>query len=135
MPNSALPQSRLQLHLELTPSPNDPKDAPQFYRALGVAVVALARLENHFLGCVINILGLPETAHLARRFPLALADRLKIWNKAFEISMALNPVKIVSLAFAEQLAFLAEDRKNIVHGHWGPFRTTPPTRVQVSVLY
>jgi hypothetical protein len=134
MPDSTLPQSLLQLHLEQTPSPRDPKDAPELYQALGIATVAIGRLENHFLGCVINILGLLQTTHLAKRLPMAFNERVKIWNRAFEISTELNPIKTVSLDFARELVNLAEDRAIIAHGQWGSFDAGPPLGIRVTIL-
>jgi len=134
MSDSALPQSLLQLHLEITPSPNDPKDASEFYRALGIAVVAVGRLENHFLACIVNILGMPETAHLARKFPVPFSERVKIWNRAFEESEGLAPLVNDADQFIADLVDASDDRNLIAHGQWGAFDAGPPLKIHVTML-
>jgi hypothetical protein len=127
-------QSLLQFQFEFTPSPNDPKGASDFYWALGTAMVAIGRLENHFLSAVINILGLPETAHLARRFPMAFSKRKEIWDEAFASSTVLRPMQAAAAAFVTQLDDLSEDRRVIAHGQWDVFAPDDPLRIGVTIL-
>ena len=97
-------------------------------------MVAIGRLENHFLSAVINIIGLPETAHLARRFPMAFSQRKEIWEKAFVSSSALRPMQSEAVAFIAQMADMSEDRRLIAHGQWGDFAPDEPLRIAVTIL-
>jgi hypothetical protein len=65
--------------------------------------VALGRLENHFLACIINILGLPETTPLAKRFPVSFDQRAKIWSRAFAESPTLGAKQIEAQKFLAEL--------------------------------
>jgi hypothetical protein len=134
MPDSSLPQSLLQLHLKITPSPDDPESATEFYQALGIAVVAVGRLENHFLACIINILGMPETAHLAKKFPVPFSERVKIWNRAFKESTRLAHLVSNADNFIADLVDASEDRNLIAHGQWGAFDAGPPLKIHITVL-
>ncbi len=123
----------LRLHIDLTPSPTDPKGAAHFYEALGLAVVAIGRLENHFLDAVINILGLPETAHLAKRFPMTFSERKRIWERAFAGSIALRAMQVTAKDFIRQLDDFSEDRTVIARSQWGPFAIDEPLRIVVTL--
>jgi hypothetical protein len=123
-----------QLHLETTPARSDPKDADVLYRALGVAVVALGRLENHFLACIINILGMPESTPLAKRFPVSFDQRAKIWSRAFAESPTLGAKQIEAHKFLAELDDVLEDRALLSHGQWGQFNGINPLSIHVSIL-
>jgi hypothetical protein len=123
-----------QLHLETTPARSDPKDADALYRALGVAVVVLGRLENRFLACIINILGLPETTHLAKRFPVTFDQRAKIWSRAFAESPTLGAKQIEANKLLAELDDVLEDRILLAHGQWGKFNGVDPLSIHVPIL-
>jgi hypothetical protein len=121
----------LRVQLDHTPSFNDPIGASEFYKALGIAVVAWGRLENHFLACIMAILANKETKWQAQKLPMAWAERERIWKDAFNMSPSLKPHEPAALAFLAEMHDVAEHRSRLVHGLWEPFN--PPTaRLPIS---
>lgn len=114
----------IRVQLDHTPSPNDPKNAPEFYQALGQLVVAWGRLEAHFLVCVLDILQTPATR--GTRLPWLSGGQLKLWEDAFSNSPALKPYEKKALAFAKRMRDVGDARNAIIHAHWEPFYHTAP---------
>jgi hypothetical protein len=114
----------IRLQLELTPSPCDPENAPEFYQALGQLVIAWGRLEAHLLACILNILQTPATG--GKRLPQSSAEHLKLWRDAFCESPSLKCYEKEAADFADRMQELADLRNPIIHGPWEPFNSTEP---------
>ena len=70
----------LTTFVEPAPSPSDPPDAPDVYRALGVAVVAWGRLEGHFTLTTIALLNLGHRKQ--KKFPMKCEGQVAVWREA-----------------------------------------------------
>jgi hypothetical protein len=126
----------LQITIEHTPSPNDPKGADQFYRALGIFIVAWGRLEGQFVVCLLSLLNLSgaQGLGLGTKLPMSFDDRAALWRKAFEGIPLLLPLKEAAMIFLQELKDLAEDRHTIVHALWEPFAPTEPPSVDIVTI-
>jgi hypothetical protein len=133
---SAMPYTPwvFRVQLEHTPSFNDPKGSRDFYKALGVLVVAWGRLEGHFLACVLAILATPATQALGKKIPMAWDERKRIWSAAFSFSTSLQPYKAEADAFLVELEQVKDDRNMLIHGLWEPFEHTDPVSADLIVL-
>ncbi len=133
---ASAPKRQIIRHqLEHTPSPNDPPDAPEFYRMLGIFIVGWGRLENHFLMCLLDIFGLPEfPAKIAKRIPQTFDRRLEFWNKSFAEIPRMAARRPAAESFESQLSDLAKDRHYVAHAQWGRFKPGIPLSIETSIL-
>ena len=85
----------LRITIEHTPSPRDPKGVDEFYRALGIFMVAWGRLEGQFVVCLLSLLNLSgaQGLGLGTKLPMSFDDRATLWRKAFEGIPLLLPLK------------------------------------------
>jgi hypothetical protein len=135
MSNPKKPQAGLlRLTIEHTPSPNDPKGADEFYRALGIFMVAWGRLEGQFVVCLLSLLNLPSAKGLGTKLPMSFDDRATVWRKAFEGIPLLLPLKQTAMILLQELKDLAEDRHTIIHALWEPFAPTEPPCIDIVTI-
>ena len=126
----------LRITIEHTPSPNDPKGADEFYRTLGIFVVAWGRLEGQFVICLLSLLNLSgaQGLKLGTKLPMSFDDRATVWRKAFERIPLLLPLKEAAMTLLQGLKDLAEDRHTIVHALWEPFAPTEPLSIDIVTI-
>jgi hypothetical protein len=126
----------LQITIEHTPSPRDPKGADEFYRALGIFIVAWGRLEGQFVVCLLSLLNLSgaQGLGLGTKLPMSFDDRATVWRKAFEGIPLLLPIKGAAMIFLQELKDLAEDRHTIVHALWEPFAPNEPPSIDIVTI-
>jgi hypothetical protein len=119
----------LRITIEHTPSPTDPEGADEFYKALGILIVAWGRLEGHFVACLLMLLNLPGGEELSERLPMQLDERATVWRKAFETMAPLQPFKENALKLLAEIKDVASDRHIIVHALWEKFEPTEPLSI------
>jgi hypothetical protein len=126
----------LQITIEHTPSPRDPKGADEFYRALGIFIVAWGRLEGQFVVCLLSLLNLSgaQGLGLGTKLPMSFDDRATVWRKAFEGIPLLLPLKGAAMIFLQELKDLAEDRHTVVHALWEPFAPNEPPSIDIVTI-
>lgn len=76
----------LTTFVEPAPSPSDPPDAPDVYRALGVAMVAWGRLEGHFTLTTIALLNLGPRKQ--KKFPMKWGVKPQSGGKLYPPSLS-----------------------------------------------
>jgi hypothetical protein len=111
----------LRITIEHTPSPNDPEGADEFYKALGILIVAWGRLEGHFVACILMLLNLPGGNELGEKLPMAFDERATVWRKAFETMVRLQPFREDALRLLADIKDVASDRHTVVHALWEKF--------------
>ena len=126
----------LRTTIEHTPSANDPKGADEFYRALGIFMVAWGRLEGQFVVCLISLLNLcgAQGLGLGTKLPISFDDRAVVWRKAFDGIPLLLPLKDAAMSFIQELKDLAKDRHTVVHALWEPFSPTEPPSIDIVTI-
>ncbi len=89
-------QYPLTTFVEPAPSPSDPPDAPDVYRALGVAMVAWARLEGRFTLTTIALLNLGPRKR--KKFPMKWEGQVAVWREALSTVPQLAGLRGVARA-------------------------------------
>jgi len=117
----------LRVTIEQTPSPTDPEGADEFYKALGILIVAWGRLEGHFVVCLLTLLNLPGGKELGTQLPMNFDRRAILWRKAFEAIGPLQPFRESALKLLAEIKEVASDRNAIVHALWERFAPNEPT--------
>ncbi len=117
----------LTTFVEPAPSPSDPPDAPDVYRALGVAMVAWGRLEGHFTLTTIALLNLGPRKQ--KKFPMKWEGQAAVWREALSAVPQLAGLRGVAEQFLSKMAALAEPRHLIVHSNWGLFQRESPAAI------
>jgi hypothetical protein len=110
----------LRTYVEPAPSLSDPPDAPEFYQALGIAMVAWGRLEGHFTLITITLLNLGLRKR--KKFPMKREGQVEVWREALDAVPALVALKSRAERFLAGMEELAGDRHRIVHCNWGLFQ-------------
>ena len=125
----------LRINIEHTPSPRDPKGADEYYKALGILLVAWGRLEGHFVACLLTLLAMPEGKTLGEKnLPMKWDSRAAMWGKAFDTLPILQQFKEAASVLLKEIQEVALDRHAIVHALWEPFNPDdPPTIGIVSI--
>ncbi len=124
----------IRVYTEMTPSPTDPANAGEFYKALGTAIVAFGRLEGHFAALLLTVLNVATDPRIGRKFPMAPMERGRIWRLAFKTTNGLQPQAEAAEAFISGMENLAEHRNNIDHGLWEFFRPEPPLSIDLVTM-
>ena len=124
----------MRVRIEHTPSPTDPKGADEFYRTLGIFVVAWGRLEGQFVASLLNILNISGGEKLGAKLPMKQGDRIDLWRKAFTQIVLLVPMKQNALLLLDEMHDLAKDRDTLVHALWEPFAQTEPPSVDIVTI-
>jgi hypothetical protein len=119
----------LTTFVEPAPSPSDPPDAPDFYRALGVAIVAWGRLEGHFTLTTITLLNLGPRKR--KKFPMKWEGQVEVWREALSAAPDLAGLIGPAEQFLSRMSVLANARHVIAHGNWGLFRRESPAAIDV----
>jgi hypothetical protein len=112
----------LRICVEHTPSPFDPKGADEYYKEIGLLVVAWGRLEGHFVACLLTLLAMDEGHELGEQLPMDWKRRATMWRKAFETFTVLRPFKEAAMQLVTQIDDAALDRHAVVHSLWERFR-------------
>jgi hypothetical protein len=123
----------LKIHVEHTPSPNDPKGADDYYRAVGLLIVAWGRLEGHFVTCLLMLLAVAD-GRLGRKLPMSWKERAEVWRKAFETMEALRPFREAALTLLTEMEDVATDRHAVAHALWERFRTDDPLAIDAVLI-
>ena len=110
-----------QIDFRITPSPDDPPNANEFYLALGVATIAWGRLEGHFVACLMTAIQIAKDKRLGMKLPLRWEKRAKVWKDAFELIPTLQPRQKDAIALLDGINALAEDRNLMAHALWDSF--------------
>jgi hypothetical protein len=126
----------LRITIEHTPSPNDPEGADEFYRALGIFVVAWGRLEGQFVVCLLSLLNLSTALGLPleTKLPMGFDDRATVWRKAFAGVSLLQPLKEGAMTILQEMKELSEHRHKVIHALWEPFAPTEPPSIQIVTI-
>lgn len=127
-------QGLLRIAIEHTPSPTDPEGADEFYKALGILVVAWGRLEGHFVTCLLTLLNLPGGKELGERLPMQFDERATVWRKAFEKMVPLQPFRENALRLLEEIKDVASDRNAVVHALWEKFEPGEPLSIGILTI-
>ncbi len=112
----------LKIQILTTPSPTDPPEADRFYWALGVATIALGRLEGHFVSCLMNIIQIAKDKRIGQKLPMKWEKREEMWRDAFRRIPSLKPLEKDAIAFLNDLDGLSKDRNLLLHCLWESFR-------------
>jgi hypothetical protein len=99
----------LRIYPQVTPSPDDPPEADIFYWAVGVATVALGRLEGHFVSCLMSIIQIAKDKRIGSKLPMKWEKREEIWRDAFARIPSLKVLEIAATAFINELNVLSQD--------------------------
>jgi hypothetical protein len=118
--------TRLFVPVEATPSLNDPANADEFYRALGIAMVAWGRLEGHFISGLLLIINIRDHDNEGARLPMKWERQAELWNSAFEKMHALKPLQDEAHDFLKQMNELTQIRNAFSHALWEKFFAEPP---------
>src|ERR1700682_3912862 len=97
----------LRITVEHTPSPTDPEGADEFYKALGILIVAWGRLEGHFVVCLLMLLNLQGGKELGDQLPMPFDRRATVWRKAFETMPPLQPFRQIALTLLAEIKDVA----------------------------
>jgi hypothetical protein len=124
----------LRITIEQTPSPNDPEGTDEFYKALGILVVAWGRLEGHFVACLLMLLNLPGGKELSERLPMQFDERAKVWRQAFETMTPLQSFKDGALLALAEIKGVATDRNAVVHALWEKFDPREPLSIGILTI-
>jgi hypothetical protein len=124
----------LRITIEQTPSPTDPEGADEFYKALGILIVAWGRLEGHFVVCLLTLLNLAEGKELGTQLPMNFDHRAVLWRKAFETMAPLEPFRESALQLLSEIKEVASDRNTIVHALWERFAPNEPTSIDILTI-
>jgi hypothetical protein len=124
----------LPICVDRTPSPDDPGDADNYYRALGVLMVAWGRLEGHFTVCLYELLNFPSGDILGVNVKRMFKFKLGRWRMAFEKFEELQSLKVDGLSLANDIQTAANERNDIVHCLWQKFTHTSPLAVEVVTI-
>ena len=117
----------LTVQIEDTPSPTDPPNADEFYRALGVALIASGRLEGLVNLCLINMMALAG-GRLGYVLPIAWKRRADLWREALKAVPALTVAEPYFPDIAEVMDAV-ESRNSIVHAMWERFISADPLAI------
>jgi hypothetical protein len=120
----------LRISPQQTPSPNDPRGAPKFYLALGIAVVAWGRLEGLFLANLMMVIQIAKDKRIVPKLPMKLKKQKSTWNNAFS-TPALSPHKKIAAKILAEFDDLSGDRNLIAHSLWERFLMHPPIGIEV----
>jgi hypothetical protein len=124
----------LRVHSQLTPSPDDPKGADQFYRELGVLMVAWGRLEGHFVLCLITALAIAKDKKLGYRIPHTWDQCAEKWKTAFDTILELKSIRPAAVAILAEIEDVAKDRNLVAHALWEVFVREEPLRMNVLTI-
>jgi hypothetical protein len=124
----------LPICVEQTPSPDDPGDADNYYRTLGVLMVAWGRLEGHFTFCLYTLLNFPKGSILGVNVKWMFKVKVGNWRKAFEQFEELQSLKGDALSLAKDIQTAANERNDIVHCLWQRFTCTDPLAIEVLTI-
>jgi hypothetical protein len=124
----------LRITIEHTPSPTDPEGADDFYKALGIMIVAWGRLEGQFVLCLLMLLNLPGGNELGDQLPMPFDRRATLWRKAFETMVPLQPFREIALELLAEIKDVAHDRHTVVHALWEPFAPTEPPSIGIVTI-
>jgi hypothetical protein len=122
-----------RLTVEHTPSPDDPKGADEFYRAIGIMIVAWGRLEGHFVATLLTMMTIAPSA-FGTKLPMDWKARAAMWRKTFDIVPDLSMFKMSALHFLEKMESVALDRHAIVHSLWEKFSDTAPLSIGAVLI-
>jgi hypothetical protein len=132
-PDKPIP-GMLRIAIEHTPAPTDPKGADEFYKALGIFIVAWGRLEGHFVVCLMTLLNLPGGNELGEQLPMNFDRRATLWRKAFETMTPLQSFRENALAFLAEITDVAKDRNAIAHALWESFAPSEPASIGIVTI-
>jgi hypothetical protein len=121
----------LPIHIATTPSPSDPPGADTFYWFVGVATVALGRLEGHFVSCLMMIIQIAKDNKIGTKLPMKWEKREKMWADAFRSVASLKFLEAEATAFIKAFNDLAGDRNLMAHCLWETFRPDLPLAMDV----
>ncbi|MGY3506330.1 hypothetical protein [Bradyrhizobium sp. USDA 4471] len=107
-----------------TPSPTDPTVADEFYRQLGILMVAWGRLEAHFVVCLLMLAAIDPD--LGPGLPMQWRERKSLWLKAFAKLSWLNHWREGATIFASQMEELSLERNIVAHAVWENFDAESP---------
>jgi len=124
----------LRICVEHTPSPFDPKGADEYYKEVGLLVVAWGRLEGHFVVCLLTLLTMTEGHDLGEQLPMDWKKRAAIWRKAFETFTVLRPFKEAALELVTRIEAVALERHAVVHSLWERFRPEEPPTIDCVMI-
>jgi hypothetical protein len=127
-------QGLLRIAIQHTPSPDDPEGADEFYKALGILIVAWGRLEGHFVACLLMLMNLPGGKEISERLPMQFDERARVWRQAFETMTALQPFKDSALQALAEIKDIATDRHVVAHSFWEKFEATEPLSIDVLTI-
>lgn len=122
-----------RLTVEHTPSPDDPKGADEFYKALGIMIVAWGRLEGHFVASLLTMMTIAPS-ELGAKLPMDGKARAAMWSKFFDAAPDLSMFQASALHFLEKMKSVALDRNAIVHSLWEKFSDTTPLSIGAVLI-
>jgi hypothetical protein len=120
----------LRICPQQTPSPNDPPEAPKFYLALGIAVVAWGRLEGLFLANLMMVIQIGKDKGIGPKLPMKWEKQKCTRNHAFDAPLLL-PHKETATKIIAEFDDLSGDRTLIAHSLWERFIPRPPLGIEM----
>lgn len=119
----------LNVQIETTPSPSDPADADQFYRALGMSVMACSRLEGQFNLCLLLLMNMPG-ANVGYILPIAWGKRAELCRKALKnASWLATPLGAEFKPLITEIVDFMQHRHTVIHPLWERFVSSDPLTV------
>jgi hypothetical protein len=120
----------LRICPQQTPSLNDPPEAPKFYLAVGIAVVAWGRLEGLFLASLMMVIQIAKDKRIGPKLPMRWEKQKSTWNDAFS-TPTLSPHKESAAKILAEFDDLSGDRNLVAHSLWERFLLYQPTGIEV----
>lgn len=115
----------VHIRLDATPWPDDPSDADEYYRALGIATVAWGRLDGHVTACLLQIWAIRGETALASDFPVSWKKRAAYWRVAFKTTPALASYRDHALQLISEIMSETKARHYLAHALWREFKPNP----------
>lgn len=115
----------LSIRLEDTPWQSDPTCAGDFYRSLGVAIVAWGRLEGHVVATLMQVRQLPGTTILPGEFPVSWRRKAKTWRRAFREMPILSNLRGHAEQIMTEIMNEIQTRHFLSHTMWREITDAP----------
>ena len=123
-------QHVIRFRADATPYFDDPRNAGEFYRILGMFFVAWGRFETHFVLDLLTITALTWNTAPSHQIPLAWNKRSNIWKKSFRNLPALGEHKDAALGLMTDILLAAKSRNVLTHSGWGAFLSDDPLTLE-----
>ena len=125
----------IPVQVENTPAATDPVGTDEYYRTLGMTMMALGRLEGQFSVALLTLMNLPGCETLGFVLPIAWKRRAEMWRQAFQrtTELSLSFYRDNALALLIEIMDVMQDRHALSHAIWEGF--VPGAGLTVATLH